>query len=382
MKKLIFIFAGLILSSFNLNATTSVTHKENTDISIYNRGYSNAFIFVENGIEFSVFRDGQFDFNLLRNNSRLNVSIGTPNVNISFNSGYDYDAYIQYDEYGAIIQIENTPVFYDYYGRVSQVGNVNINYNNYGYITRVGGLYVHYNNYNVFSHCTGFINVFNRNYVYRPWHRYYRAPAYDYCVVYNRPYRQHYRPVRYTYVRPFYNNHRPRTAIASRRGDYISRNRNYATVNRSSRNITQVNRKASERRYVVDNNTKRYNSNSNDVRRSSDNNRKVISNNRTNNTVINRSTPNRSEVQNNNTRNNEIKRYKENNRFQKPNDNNNRTYSRSNTNTRYTAQVNQRPAERESRPTITRSSQSNQMATKTRGNSGNNIKSDNSNRRR
>ena len=55
------------------------------------------------------------DFNLLRNNSRLNVSINSPNVNISYNSGYDYNAYVQYDEFGAIIQIENVPIYYDYY---------------------------------------------------------------------------------------------------------------------------------------------------------------------------------------------------------------------------------------------------------------------------
>ena len=119
---------------------------------------------------------------------------------------------------------------------MNKLGNVNIHYNNFGYVSRVGGLYLHYNNYNRFTHYTGFINIYNRHYVYRPWHAYYSIPAFNYCVVYNRPYRQYYNPVRYVYNRPFYNNYRPRTSVASRRGHSVSRNSRYATVNRSTRN--------------------------------------------------------------------------------------------------------------------------------------------------
>lgn len=237
MKKILFLLAGLILGGFTVNATNTNINSEYN----FNNSYGERYIFIENGIEFSVFPDGQFDFNIPRYHSNLNVNIGSPNVNISFNSGYNYNAYIQYDEFGAIIQIENTPVYYDYYGRVAQAGNVNINYNNHGFINRVGGLYVHYNNYNRFSHTSGFINRYNRDYVFRPWHRGYIVPAINYCVVYNRPYRQYYSPVRYTFNRSFYNNYRPRTAVATRRGNVIHRNRSYATVNRSSRNVTKVN---------------------------------------------------------------------------------------------------------------------------------------------
>lgn len=237
MKKILFLLAGLILGGFTVNAT----NKDINSTHNFNNSYGDRYIFIENGIEFSIFPDGQFDFNIPRYHPNLNVNIGTPNVNISFNSGYNYNAYVQYDEFGAVIQIENTPVYYDYYGRVAQAGSVNINYNNYGFINRVGGLYVHYNNYNRFSHTSGFINRYNRGYVFRPWHRGYIIPAINYCVVYNRPYRQYYNPVRYTFNRSFYNNYRPRTAVATRRGNVINRNRSYATVNRSSRNVTKVN---------------------------------------------------------------------------------------------------------------------------------------------
>ena len=110
MKKFIFLFTALILTGFTVNADTT-NADTNTTYTFY-RGYGNSFIFVEGGIEFSIFRDGQFDFNLLRNNSRLNVSIGTRNTNISFNSGFDYDPFVQYDDYGAVVQIEKDGYFY------------------------------------------------------------------------------------------------------------------------------------------------------------------------------------------------------------------------------------------------------------------------------
>ena len=80
MKKFIFLLASLILTGFTVNAATSNTDFASTT---YNRGYGNSFIFVEDGIEFSVFPDGQFDFNILRGNSRLNVSVGSPKLNVS-----------------------------------------------------------------------------------------------------------------------------------------------------------------------------------------------------------------------------------------------------------------------------------------------------------
>ncbi|MDO6759394.1 hypothetical protein Q4566_04210 [Tamlana sp. 2_MG-2023] len=250
-----FLLLCLCLSLFTNNAAHA--YEDNSEaINNYNRGYGKSFIFVENNIEFSIFPDGQFDFNILRNNNTVNVSINAGNTSISFNSGYNYNSYVQYDEYGAIIQVENTPIFYDAYGRVIQAGNINIFYNNFGNISRVGNLNVYYNANNYFSYTVGYINIYNRGYIYRPWHRYYRAPRPNYCVVYNKPYRTHYRPVRYRYVRPFINNSRPRTAIATRRGHTINKNRGYATAYRSSRNITTTNRVEKNRKSTLNKNYK------------------------------------------------------------------------------------------------------------------------------
>lgn len=192
MKGTVLIF-GILLLGF----TTSVFASGKNVTS--NRGYNgNAFIFVEGNVEFSVFPDGQFDFMYVGPQKATEFTISTLNVNISYNAGYNYDAYVQYDDYGAVIQVENVPVFYDYYGRIIRAGNVKISYNN-GRLIRIGGLHIHYNPYGEFVYHTGFINRFNPYYVYRPWHVYYVRPLYHHVIVYNFPYRRYYNPRRYSF---------------------------------------------------------------------------------------------------------------------------------------------------------------------------------------
>jgi hypothetical protein len=210
----LFIFSFLLMG-FTANATS------NNSPENYRRGYDgSAYTFVEGDVEFSVFPDGQFDFVYVGPQSGSQVTISTPNVNVSFNSGYDYDAYVQYDDYGAVIQIESVPIYYDEYGRITQAGNVDIRYNDRR-IVRVGGLHVIYNNYGYFSHCTGAINFYNPYYVYRPWHVYYVRPIYSHCIVYDRPYRRYYNPIRYSYHdHILYYKNRNRVAYHNTRRDF------------------------------------------------------------------------------------------------------------------------------------------------------------------
>ena len=184
MKKILLILAGFLLVGGSAFAATATTATTTDHLNRYYRGYGNSFIFEEQGIEFAIFPDGQFDFNVNQYAPNFGAYANFGGVSISFNTGYSYDAYVQYDDFGAVIQIENVPIFYDYYGRIIQAGNVHITYNNFGRVYRVGGLFVHYNRFNRFSHCTGFINVFNRHYVYRPWHNYYVIPSVNFCILF------------------------------------------------------------------------------------------------------------------------------------------------------------------------------------------------------
>lgn len=167
--------------------------------------YGEAFIFIEGGVEFAVYPNGEFDFHY--NPAFLNTSvthIPHPGRNISYNAGHNYDAFVQYDDYGAVIQVERVPVYYDHYGRIMQAGDVIIRYNNRGLVSRVGNMSVRYNRFNQPIRYTGTINYYNTRYVYRPWHQYYMRPHTNYRVVYYEPYRAYYEPMRMDYVQ--YNN--------------------------------------------------------------------------------------------------------------------------------------------------------------------------------
>ncbi len=261
MKNLVLLFTAMILGTTGVFATGTNEDK----VAIRNAyRYDNSFIFVENGITFSVYPDGEFDFYIEdRVTGRRN--------GITFNSGYDYSPYAQYDDYGAVIQVENVPIYYDYYGRVSQIGDVNINYRN-GRVRRVGGMYVYYNNRGLYDYHTGYINIYNRNYVYRPFHRWFARPALNLCLVLNRPYRRYYAPIRYTYYRPYRYNQRRAYVKIGREHRYnkvrreranIYRNDNRVAVRnstyRTNRSVAKNTNRNETQRRVVANNTARTN---------------------------------------------------------------------------------------------------------------------------
>jgi hypothetical protein len=215
MKKSILILAALLLGTFTSYPANHAADRPYT----YD---GNAYIFIEGPIEFSVFPDGQFDFVYLGydNRGRLNVNINTANVNINYNSGYNYDPYLQYDDYGAVIQIEEVPIYYDQFGRITRAGNTNIVYHDRR-IVRVGGLQIFYHPWGGFNYCTGYINFWTPRYIWRPWHVYYMRPYYTNCIVYDLPYRRFYNPHRYPYWRhrALYNNGR-RVAYTNGRRDF------------------------------------------------------------------------------------------------------------------------------------------------------------------
>ena len=163
------------------------------------KNYGESFIFVEGGVEFAVYPNGEFDFYYNPQFTRNSNQWLSPRSNISYNSGYNYDPYLQYDDYGAVTQIENVPVYYDFYGRITQAGRIDIDYNRNGLVSRVGGLNVRYNSLNRPINYVGYINNNNRRYVYQPWHKYYARPMDSYRVVYYQPYRSYYEPVRMNY---------------------------------------------------------------------------------------------------------------------------------------------------------------------------------------
>jgi len=244
MKNLTFIVA-----LFFIGWTASANSDKTNNFFPYN--YGEAFIFVEGDVEFAVYTNGEFDFYYNPQfNGHSGNYISSPRENISYNAGYNYDLYVQYDDYGAVIQIEDVPVYYDYYGRIIQAGNVYINYNSHGNIVRVGNMHVRYNRFNQPTRYIGSINQYNSHYVYQPWHKFYMRPYQDYRVVYYQPYRAYYEPSRINYIQysNYYqdnsnyinknNFYRPgQQVVAYNQGRRTTSERELETTLRSSQNV-------------------------------------------------------------------------------------------------------------------------------------------------
>lgn len=200
MKNVVFLIAVLLLGTGSAQAAPEQTLAS----TMTTFGYSNSFIFVENGVSFAVYPDGEFDF-YLNNPAGVQAGVAFGATAVTFNSGFNYNRYVQYDDFGAVVQVRHVPVYYDYYGRVNRIGNVFISYRN-GRLFRLGGMRVYYNSLGYYNYHVGYVNPFNRYYVYQPFHQYFVRPAVGYCMVYPRPYRRYYHPVRYTYHRPYHHN--------------------------------------------------------------------------------------------------------------------------------------------------------------------------------
>ncbi len=211
---------------------TTATFASTADDKVAERNayrYNNSFIFLEDGITFAVYPDGEFDF-------YIDNRIGRNRRNVTFNSGFDYSPFAQYDDYGAVIQVENIPVYYDFYGRVSQIGSVDINYRN-GRVNRLGNMFVYYNRRGFYDYHTGFINVYNRRYIYRPFHSFFARPALGFCFVRTTPYRRYYNPFRYTYYNPYRFNRRQQYARIGKVHRYNQVRRERSSIYRNDKRV-------------------------------------------------------------------------------------------------------------------------------------------------
>lgn len=355
---------------------TTATFASTADDKVAERNayrYNNSFIFLEDGITFAVYPDGEFDF-------YIDSRIGRNRRNVTFNSGFDYSPFAQYDDYGAVIQVENIPVYYDFYGRVSQIGSVDINYRN-GRVNRLGNMFVYYNRRGFYDYHTGFINVYNRSYIYRPFHSFFARPALGFCFVRTTPYRRYYNPFRYTYYNPYRFNRRQQYARIGKVHRYNQVRRERSSIYRNdkrvavrdnarrsnrtvARNSARGNRnvaRSSEARRT-DRSTARANSNRGNrtvartsTTRSNGTNRAVKRTDYRRGTAANSRTVTKREVTRT-PRSTTVKRSKS-TTVRKPVSRGNKTYARGNTSNRTQRSV-ARPTQRTSRSTVSRSTTS------------------------
>ena len=124
----IFLFGGVVANAAERNDRRSPVDFRNAD----------PIVFVERGVEFFIFPDGQFDFNTRPSNGDVYYKQGRRMGVV--NKTYGRNANVQSRNYGVKIEHDNM-------GRVRRVGNVFVNYDAYGRIMRVGSVYMTYNRY-------------------------------------------------------------------------------------------------------------------------------------------------------------------------------------------------------------------------------------------
>ena len=129
MKKGVLILLGMFMMVSTVEAKESekIPNRIRVDYS-----YNNAVNFIERGIEFHIFTNGDFDFDTQFNNSY-------------YNNRYDNNAVrINRDYKGRIRSVGNVYINYDYRGNVTRIGNTFMKYYR-GRLTNVGDLRISYN---------------------------------------------------------------------------------------------------------------------------------------------------------------------------------------------------------------------------------------------
>lgn len=153
----IFLFGGIVAHAADKNHKSPVDFRNTEPI-----------VFTENGVEFYVFADGQFDFNLRQSNRDVNYNsnrryesnkyYGKPGNSPKWNNGVA----IEYARNGKISRVGNVIIRYDSHDRIKQIGSVDMDYNRYG-LTQVGGLHIVYNNHRQIVDIYGAVNRYNDN---------------------------------------------------------------------------------------------------------------------------------------------------------------------------------------------------------------------------
>ena len=114
--------------------------------------YNNAdpIVFMERGVEFYVFLNGEFDFNTVQTtaprprNGYTNTTYGAPRSNQNTYYGpRNNGVKIEHDHMGRVRRVGNVFINYDAYGRVKRIGSIYMSYNR-NFLTQVGGLRIVY----------------------------------------------------------------------------------------------------------------------------------------------------------------------------------------------------------------------------------------------
>ncbi len=171
MKKITLLVAMLI-GLTSVQASEIVSELDSKDLRINKRyRYTQPVVFVERGVEFLIFPNGEFDFNTdihygydmyYRNKGKrrnINATYGAPGVRMNYSRGGG--VYVAHNRFGQVRRIGNVFINYDHVGRVKRIGSVYLKYR-HGRLKQVGGLHLQYNRKGKLINSWGDINRSNQ----------------------------------------------------------------------------------------------------------------------------------------------------------------------------------------------------------------------------
>ena len=147
MKKITLqlVVASIFLVGSLANASENPVFSDTKTNRNFNRDEPIAFL--ERGISFYVFQNGEFDFNTRPDDSQGDYyykSAGRRFENTDNRRPQNIGVRIEYDSFGRVRRVGNTFINYDFNNRVSRIGSVFMRYNRFA-LTQVGGLQIIYN---------------------------------------------------------------------------------------------------------------------------------------------------------------------------------------------------------------------------------------------
>ncbi|MBC8757417.1 hypothetical protein H2O64_22295 [Kordia sp. YSTF-M3] len=154
MKNYYLLFVGLLLSVTATQANEMSDQFDGSENGLTNRyRYAQPIQFVERGVEFFIFQNGEFDFNthpITYSRTRrgsVNTTYGAPRVRTrgNRNNTRNIGVRVEHDYNGRVRRIGNLFINYDRLGRVKRIGSIYMRYHRrHGKVTQIGGLHLKY----------------------------------------------------------------------------------------------------------------------------------------------------------------------------------------------------------------------------------------------
>jgi hypothetical protein len=166
MRKITLIVASFLLTLSVANAANEKT----AEVTLNRNSFDDPISFIERGIEFFVFPNGDFDFNSRPEDSHGSTyyykGAGKKGTTVARGSmPVNYGVIIEQDSFGRVRRVGNVFINYDFNDRVNRIGTVYMRYNRFA-LTQIGGLHIEYNRYGEIVDMYGAVKGRNQGYAY------------------------------------------------------------------------------------------------------------------------------------------------------------------------------------------------------------------------